>query len=87
MTIGAETGALGSLAANGAAPPQSPGEQMEYLFAQQLLHALSEAGGEEGQEGQDGANYLSLLGEPLAKEIARSGGLGIGQQIMKEGAR
>ena len=74
-------GALGGLTATGAEEPRDLGEQMEFVFAQQLLAALNAAS---GKEGEDGGEYLSLLSDHLAREIARGGGLGIGRQLTQE---
>jgi Rod binding domain-containing protein len=82
MTIGMDVTALGQAAGAAEETPRSLGEQVEYLFAQQLLQALSEH--EKQREGQEGAGYLGLLSGPLAHELARSGGLGIAGQLVPE---
>ncbi len=82
MTIGSETSALGALASDGAPPPKSLGEQVEYLFAKQLVQAMASSGTTDEKE--EGGGYLSLLGEPLTTELVRSDGLGIARQLALE---
>lgn len=79
MTIGAETGAIGSLATSGDAPPARLDEQVEYFFAHHLVQALAAHQGEE-----EGANYLGMMDDYLAREMARRGGLGIGKQLLEQ---
>ncbi len=86
MSMAVDLSALGSLTATGSEPPQTLGEQMEYLFAQQLMHALSQHEGEgegEGEGGQSG--YLAMLSDALARDMARQGALGLAQQFRAEG--
>ena len=80
MTIGVDMSALGDLATSGAEELKTPGEQMEYLFAQQLLKAMQPAEG----TGREGEEYLGLLSDHLAREIVRGGGLGIAKQLGAE---
>lgn len=69
--------AIGNLATVGTEAPQGLGQQLEYLFAQQLLAALSRTSEKQGERSE----YLSLLSDPLAREMAAQGALGIGRQL------
>ncbi|MCS6912314.1 MAG: hypothetical protein RMK29_16690 [Myxococcales bacterium] len=79
MHIGDLTG-LGSLAMLGGDEPRSLEEQVEYLFAKQLVAAMSQSQAEEASTD----DYLALLSDHLAREMARSGILGIGRQLVSE---
>lgn len=81
MNIGDLTG-LGSLAIAGADEPRSIEEQVEYLFARQLVAAMSQSQSQPDEASTD--DYLALLSDHLAREIARSGILGIGRQLVSE---
>ena len=69
MNIALDMTALGQLSATGAEELKDPGAQIEYLFAQQMLQALN-AGKDEGEGGQ-GQDYMSLLSDHLARELAK----------------
>lgn len=79
MTMGVDMSALGTLATTGAEELKTPGQQMEYLFAQQLLKAMQPEDGD-----KEGGEYLSLLSDHLAHEIVKGGGLGIAKQLSTE---
>lgn len=64
--------------AGGVEPPRTLGGQVEFLFAQQLVRALSQHTDQSGAG--DGENYLAVMGDHLAAEVARAG-LGIRAQI------
>lgn len=82
MNMGIDMTALGNVASQGAEVPRSLGSQLEYLFAQQLLHALS---AQEEKEGSEGSGYLALLSDPLAQQMADQGTLGIAAQLLPGG--
>lgn len=78
MHIGNMT-ALGQVATMTHEAPKDLGEQMEYMFAQQLLRAMVESA--RFNEAHEGGDYLSLLDDQFAREITKAGGLGISKQL------
>lgn len=62
-------------------------QQFEAMMMQELLKPFS--GGQDngfgGQDGDAGANTMSSFGtEAMAKAIAKSGGLGIAKQVIRQ---
>lgn len=65
--------------------PQEIARQAEELFARTLLKEVRKAMPEGGMlgGGQEGGMWDDLLDEELAKRIADTGGLGVGDQILR----
>lgn len=83
MQVGAEVGALGTAATMATEAPQTVAQQIDYLFAQQLLHAMTRSAHLDEASGET-AGYLGMLEGHLAKELAEQGSLGVGAALASE---
>lgn len=60
--------------------------EFETLFIEQMLDKMHQSEGTEGPLGENGPGgqfWKQMLGQEHAKQIVKTGGLGLSQQIMK----
>ena len=84
-TIGA--GGIGKLAPTASAKARETAEGFEQLYLSSMLSQMFEGlhgEGPLGDAGPGGAVWRSFLTDQYAKEITRSGGVGIADQVMRE---
>ena len=86
------TAALGALGRASAATPsrdkaKATAQDFESMFLEQTLDRLFASGGTEGPLGDNGTGgevYRSMLVKEYAGNIAKSGGVGIADQVYRE---
>ncbi|MEH3147496.1 MAG: rod-binding protein [Methylobacterium frigidaeris] len=62
-------------------------DEFETMFLSQTLDQLASSQGTEGPLGENGTGggvYRSMLNQEYAQSIVKSGGVGIGDQVMRE---
>jgi peptidoglycan hydrolase FlgJ len=83
--LGAATGSSG--ATGSTAKIKKTAQDFESMFLEQTLDKLNGSPGSEGPLGENGTGggvYRSMLNQEYAKGIVQSGGVGIGDQVMRE---
>ncbi len=66
---------------------QKTAKDFESMFLEQSLDVLNRSEGTDGPLGQNGTGggvYRSMLNKEYAQSIVQSGGIGIGDQVMRE---
>ncbi|MGE7413181.1 rod-binding protein [Methylobacterium tarhaniae] len=66
---------------------QKTAKDFESMFLEQSLDVLNRSEGTDGPLGQNGTGggvYRSMLNKEYAQSIVQSGGVGIGDQVMRE---
>ncbi len=61
-------------------------QDFESMFLEQMVDRMTETGGAEGPLGSNGTGgevWRSMLSQQYAKTIAKAGGVGISDQIMR----
>ncbi|KMO16877.1 rod-binding protein [Methylobacterium platani] len=74
-------------AAAGKAKMQKTAKDFESMFLEQSLDVLNRSQGTDGPLGENGTGggvYRSMLNKEYAQSIVQSGGVGIGDQVMRE---
>jgi peptidoglycan hydrolase FlgJ len=87
--VGSVANAIGGAPSTpkGSDPVRKTADDFETMFLEQSFDRLtSEAGAEGplGENGTGGAVYRSMLSGALAKEVVKTGGVGISDQIYKQ---
>ncbi|WP_298960534.1 rod-binding protein [uncultured Methylobacterium sp.] len=86
-------GAVGSNLSGAISKSQASGQvkktadEFETMFLSQTLDQLASSQGTEGPLGENGTGggvYRSMLNQEYAQSIVKSGGVGIGDQVMRE---
>jgi Rod binding domain-containing protein len=88
---GKAAGSVASLLASLAGTPEGQklkktADDFESMFLEQMVDRMTQTGGAEGPLGENGTGgeiWRSMLSSQYAKTIARSGGVGISDQIMR----
>ncbi|MET7242426.1 rod-binding protein [Methylobacterium sp. EM32] len=90
---GAAASGLSALTGNTTAPAgdktkiQKTAKDFEAMFLEQSLDVLNRSQGTDGPLGENGTGggvYRSMLNKEYAQSIVKSGGIGIGDQVMRE---
>lgn len=88
---GKAAGSVNSLLSSLAGSPEGQkikktADDFESMFLEQMVDRMTQTGGAEGPMGENGTGgevWRSMLSNQYAKTIAKAGGLGISDQIMR----
>jgi Rod binding domain-containing protein len=88
---GKAAGSVSSLLSSLAGTPEGQkikktADDFESMFLEQMVDRMTQTGGAEGPMGENGAGgevWRSMLSGQYAKTIAKAGGVGISEQIMR----
>ncbi len=90
---GAASSGLSALTGNATSPTgntakmKKTAQDFESMFLEQSLDVLNRSQGTDGPLGENGTGggvYRSMLNKEYAQSIVQSGGVGIGDQVMRE---
>ena len=85
--VNAVSGSSGAAAKNGSDQTRKTSDDFETMFLEQTFDRLTSDAGAEGplgENGTGGAVYRSMLSGALAKQVVKSGGVGISDQIYRQ---